>query len=708
MRIKAITVAILIASLLLFSIPSFYNSSVKCANENFIMIDPAEPDTQGVPPYTITVGEVVMVNVTIKNAVNIYGYNISIYWQNPDIVEFLDCYFNPFLGEPYTTQINQKGGRITLYASSQPPAKPVNGSGPIVTLYYKAKGLGSSIIDFDTANCRLIRQDGTLFTPSNFKRGMLAVTNTKIVVEPEELSGPVGQTVKANITVYNVVKLYGIQVNLTWDPEVLNLIRAEYSVPWKNKFELVNKIGVGYYALAVSGLSQPPDPYTGNYTFVNLEFNITKTGLTQIRFQTSKLGDVNAKQIVHAKVNAIFSNIKTTIGFSESSIIDAGLTEGQLFSLDLMITEVVELKNFKIRIFYPKFLNFSSVTFNELYLQEYNYTFDSTTKIVELTGSFVAESTGNFSVATLKFQVIGKGSGKITILSEKSSLKNGRGSEIPFKTDFCTFINWHNVGVTYFALTSPVQFGTSFALGEPVTVSVKVENLGASYENVGVVVIYEGNVTIDGNSTLIYDTLYNETINLEKFGSQNSSQLITFVWNTASLKAGTYRLVVNATLEIDDDLSDNVVEKTVNFAEYAVDLAIINVIVSPPRIPINGNSSLAVIVKNLGLTAQTFNLLIYLDGVLLTEYENVSLAGQYGEIFFVTLPRFSEPGQHFVNCTIPAVQGEKALQNNIFTITLTVGLISAAFPFETLTISLAVVVAILAAIIFYIKKKKRA
>lgn len=700
MKIKVITVTAQIA-LVLFTMMCFYTYPAKGVLYNSIRIEPSEPSTQGVPPYTVTVGQVVMVNLTIENAENLYGYNISISWQNPAIVEFLDYYFHPFLDEPYTTHITQKGGIITLYAISQAPANPVNGSGPLVTLYYKAKNLGESLINFDTANCRLIRQDGTQFTPSNFKRGKLAVTNTKIVVEPEELSGPVGQTVKANVTVYNVVNLYGIQINLTWNPELLNLIRAEYTVPWKKKFELTNKIGTGYYALAVSGLTQPPDPYTGNYTFVSLEFNITKQGLTQISFQTSKLGDKDGKPIVHAKVNAIFSNVKTTIGFSESLIIDASLTEGQRFPLNLTITDAVEVKDFKIRVSYPSFLNFSSINFNEMYLLNYSFTFDPITRFVEVNGTFHIESTGNFSIATLEFQITGRGSGKITIVSEKSSLKNGEGLELLFKTGFCTVINWRNVGVTYFDLTSSVKLGEKFAIGEPITVLMRIENLGASYENVNVSVRYEGNVTVDGNSTLIY----NETVYIERFGSQNSSQLVTFVWNTTSLAAGTYHLIVNATLEIDDDLSDNVVRKTISLIEYAIDLAIVNVMVSPPWVPINETASLVVIVKNLGLTTQTFNLSIYLDRELNCTFNNVTLTGSTGEMFFARLPRFLEPGQHLVNCTIPAVQGEEALQNNVYTKTFTVGLLSAAFPFETLTFSVVIIVA-LATIIFFIRKRR--
>jgi len=313
----------LIVLLLLFLACSFANlQNIQAAVENFVRIDPAEPTHQ--PSYAIAIGQVVMVNIIIENAVDIYGYNFTIYWANISIVEYVYYSFHPFLEEPYTYVIQVSGSKITVYAKSETPANPVSGSGVLVTLYYIGKNLGESLISFDPTNCWLIRQDGTQFRPSAFKRGKLTVVNTKIAVEPEELSGSVGETVKANITVYNVVDLYGIEINVTWNPEILQPTRVQYQVPWKNSFELRNLTGPGWYALAVAGLTQPPDPYTGNYTFVSITYKVLKIGTTKIKFETSRLPDINANPILHAEINAIFSNIKMIEGdINHDGIVDA-------------------------------------------------------------------------------------------------------------------------------------------------------------------------------------------------------------------------------------------------------------------------------------------------------------------------------------------------------------------------------------------------
>ena len=290
---------------------------------NTVVIEPREP-SGGVAPYAVIPGQQVTVNITIYNAVNIYGYNLTIYFKDPSLLEFVGFRYMPFLDEPYTTKdVHPIAGKIIVYAKSEPPAEPVSGTGTLVSLIFNATKVGETLIMFDAANSWIIMEDGTQKHPDSFKSGKLAVTNTKIAVEPEELSGSVGETVKANITVYNVVDLYGIEINVTWNPEILQPTRVQYQIPWKKSFELQNVTGPGWYALAVAGLTQPPDPYTGNYTFVSITYKVLKIGTTKIKFETSKLSDINANPILHAEINAIFSNIKMIEGdINHDGIVD--------------------------------------------------------------------------------------------------------------------------------------------------------------------------------------------------------------------------------------------------------------------------------------------------------------------------------------------------------------------------------------------------
>lgn len=673
--------------------------------ENYVIIEPSEPSTAGVSPYAIAPEQMVSVNVTIKNAVNVYGYNLTFYWDNLNIVEYVDYYFHPFLEEPYTSTITRLGNKVTVYAKSQSPANPVNGSGVLVTIFYKGKETGESLIRFDAANCYLIGQDGSQFYPSTFKRGKLVVTNTKIVVEPETLSGEVNETVKANITVYNVVNLYGIEFNVTWDPTVLTLTKVNYQVPWSAKFEARNQTGIGYYSLAVSGI-YPATSYTGNFTFTNLEFNVTQTGFSPITFAYSKLGDSTSKPIAHAIVNAIFSNVKTLISFDPAIITDTSKSPGYSFSVNLTISEAVNLKDFKIRISYSNILNVSSITFNEIFLTEANSTIDEVTRIFEVTGSFREEYIGDYMLATIEFTVANFGYAKVTVITSQSYLKNGEGSLQLFNTYPFTFANWRNVGVRQITLKSEVMFGAKFVIGQTVNVSVLIENIGASAENVNLTVSYQVDVTVEGNLTSFSEIIYEKTLFLEKYGEPNSITLETFTWNTTGLYAGNYYITANVTAEVDHDLTDNSLSKAIELIEYAIDVSIINVFIVPKFINVNETATANIIVKNLGLTNQIFNLLIYFDGELIEKFENISLAGGAGDIFFVTLPVLSEPGEHVLNCTIPAVPGEIKIVNNYYVSQLRVGLTAGQYPFETILIIVVIVAAVLAAVIAYLKRRR--
>lgn len=705
MKIKEF-IAFMTIVLLLVAETIFYIQPVYSQGENYVVIEPPEPSTAGVPAYAVTPGQTVLVNVTIINAVDIYGYNITFYWDNPDLVEFVDAYFHPFLQEPYSYKVTRVGNRVTVYAKSQDPANPVSGSGVLVTIYYTAKIVGESLIRFDVAQCYLIRQDGTLFSPSTFKRGKLVVTKTRIVVEPEMLSAAFNETVAANITVYEVVNLYGIEFKLIWDPTILTVSRVHYQVPWTNKFEVRNETGLGYYLLAVSGM-YPATAYTGNFTFVNIEFNVTRVGFSFVSFEYSKLGNDKSQQISHARVDSVFSNVNLSINFEPAIISDISIVEGNVFSVNLTITEAVNLKDFEIRISYPELLNVSSVIFNEIELAETAYRIDPVTRLIVLNGSFYTEYVGDYVVATIELTVVGFGSGKMTIISPQTQLKDGEGNSLPFKTSTFTFANWRNVSISGIKFESNIRLGKKFLIGEPITVSVLVENIGASAESVNLTISYQGNVTVEGNATEIFDTIYNTTLFLEKFGELNSSMQVTFLWNTTGLKAGDYYVSINATIEVDHDLTDNVLIEKLELVEFAVDVSVFNVLVVPPVVNTNESVILNIIVKNLGLQSQTFDLLVYLDGNLIETFENITLNGGSGDIIFVVLPGFPEPGRHLLNFTIPPVPKETRLENNYYVKSLVVGLTSSSLPIEIILPVVVVAAAILAVAAFYLKRRSK-
>jgi len=181
--LKISSIVIIILLLIAGSFVNFQN--VEGQQTNYVFVEPKEPSTSGVAPFATTPGQVVMVNVSIENAVAIYGYNITIYLADPTILEYLEYIFVSFLDEPYISEVRFVGSRFTIYAKSQYPATPVSGSSRLITLFFKAKTVGQTLINFDTSVTRLIKEDGSQILPGSFKRGLVAVTYTKVVIEPE-------------------------------------------------------------------------------------------------------------------------------------------------------------------------------------------------------------------------------------------------------------------------------------------------------------------------------------------------------------------------------------------------------------------------------------------------------------------------------------------------------------------------------------------
>ena len=683
------------------------------SQNNYVIIEPREPESASETPYSVVPGQQVMINISIQNAVEIYGYNLTISFLNPDILEFVSFRYMPFLEKPYVTKdVHPVGGKITVYAKSEPPAKPVSGSGTLITLIFTAKALGETTIKFEATDCWLIKEDGTKIHPSTYKRGKVAVTNTWIAIEPHRLEGNVSEIINAKVTVYNVKKLYGIEINITWNPEILNLIYVRYQVPWENKFELTNETGKGYYALAVAAL-YPEEPYTGNYTIINFQFNITKIGLTPISFKTSKLGDVDSEPLPHAKVAGIFSNVELTVGFDPSSIVDANLVKGEKFNVTLVLTKVSTLKKFNLTILYPEILNFSRFFFNEkLILLTKGYKSDLSMRTLTVWGEFVSEIeySRRIEIAAIEFEIRGYRKGYIEIdTSVENYLKDDKGNSLPFNLASCFFMNWRNVGITQLKFSSELMAGKNFVVGEPINIQVRVDNSGASDENVTLTISYEGMITVNGNTTKkVNGTIYEGNFILSAYGSENSSVVLDKIfWNTTGLDCGEYTVVVKVTIGVDHSPEDNSLQETITLIELPVDIAVVNVLVLPSdNVDVNETLYIAVVVSNYGLKDEIFDLLVYFDGDLVRSFEKVSLAAKTGDIFFMEL-KIPTQGRHVLNFTIPAVEGEKKLDNNFKFITLEVGLAGALPPHMIIGLIALVVVAVTVTVVLYVRRGRR-
>jgi len=134
-------------------------------------------------------------------------------------------------------------------------------------------------------------------------------------------------------------------------------------------------------------------------------------------------------------------------------------------------------------------------------------------------------------------------------------------------------------------------------------INVTVENKGASTETFNVTVY--ANTTMIGTQTVITLTSRNLTT-------------LTFTWNTTAFARGNYLISAVALLPVDNDLSDNVYIDGWVAVAFKNDIAVNSLTVgdsnhSLTEVCSGWNVSINVIVRNEGVSVETFNVTVYAD-----------------------------------------------------------------------------------------------
>ena len=161
-----------------------------------------------------------------------------------------------------------------------------------------------------------------LAIPANISVG-IASTTTRLYVDPPVNSAGVGSTFSIEVKVENVVNLYGWSCNLTFRPDMLQVLTVTHSswmqtnsgfpaLPLPTTID--NTIGYVFvgqilHVVATNGA-------TGNGSLVTVTFNVTSVGASYIDLTSSKLNKkvgANNVPIPHVAQNGIFDNRPTLL-----------------------------------------------------------------------------------------------------------------------------------------------------------------------------------------------------------------------------------------------------------------------------------------------------------------------------------------------------------------------------------------------------------
>jgi hypothetical protein len=270
----------------------------------------------------------------------------------------------------------------------------------------------------------------------------------------------VGDTFTINISVFDVQNLITWQVKVGWDPTLLNFsgiaLPADHIFKGKQFYTMGPTIepGAVTYALALatgqtsftgSGrlaqltlkIIKPPSPgqtLKCNITFLNVPmdtFLLNSMGM-DISFTT-----VGARYFYSAPW---IPPPPATLYIQPLKIVDPTLTEGSKFNVSLNIREASDLHSWKAKILCDKAILKASEVFEGDFLKTSGSTifsfaildYDATHEAVDMNCTLMDEIgvSGNGTLATITFEVVGLGASSITIV--EAELRNSLGLSLPF------------------------------------------------------------------------------------------------------------------------------------------------------------------------------------------------------------------------------------------------------------------------------------
>ena len=378
-----------------------------------------------------------------------------------------------------------------------------------------------------------------------------SATATIIQVDPPMLFAESGEHFTINLDIMNAVDVYAWQVNVTWDPSVLQYVDA--TLPPDHFLE--GRPG-GTTGLQISELNESVllgCLILGNYpgmlgtgTLVTVEFEVVGTGegVLKLASMYTTLLDSNLVDTYPGP------NLKLEDGYISS--IDHPPSAS--FTYSPTSPSVNEIVTFDASASYDP----------DGYIVSYEWDFGDGTNISvavpTATHAFTMQKTYTVTLIVTDnataTQMMMDTFNTTTVPHLWYELHSSNSTEVKLKGD-------HDIVVI-----SPSASPTSVTVGEPVTISVTVENQGMETETFAVIAYYDGNTAA---TTTVADL------------APDDSETLQLTWDTTDVAPGTYVIEVEASLEGDAHPDDNIKEDgtiTVELPEAPFPLEYIVIIVA--------------------------------------------------------------------------------------------------------------------------------
>lgn len=331
-----------------------------------------------------------------------------------------------------------------------------------------------------------------VITPKAFT----ATIYTKLYINPplknDTSLGP-GSTFFVNATVFNVTDLFTWQVQVKYDPSILNCTFAEIPAGSIFNFPVQPGTFIDYdEGTVISGASLIAAPgINGSDTLLRIQFTVVGRGYSYINYSepgrqtfllNSKLRDISV--IIE---NGEFYNWipppPAKLYINPPRVVDPLLIAGSRFNVSLSIINATNIFSWKAKIYYDKAIlnatdvfegNFLKSLGSTIFYSAIQHDYNTTHGLVDLNCTLTTGggANGNGELAIITFEVLGLGQSYITI--SQADIRDPSGNALPFTTSNGYF---NNILIAKLSIEPSEVSGPEYTPGTTFTINVTLDDV---------------------------------------------------------------------------------------------------------------------------------------------------------------------------------------------------------------------------------------
>jgi len=191
----------------------------------------------------------------------------------------------------------------------------------------------------------------------------LAFPETIVAVDPEINVAAPGESFDVNVTVTNVTDLYAFDINMTFNPSILNCTGVEEGAFLKQAgatwwFEPDIRNDKGYVLFGNSLFPAPSAGANGNGTLATITFKVLAEGTSSLDFSMTALNTLDeegvSQPIAHTRVEGTFIYpLNRDVAVTDVSASPSSVTAGQSVSVNVTVKNEGSInETFSVAIFY--------------------------------------------------------------------------------------------------------------------------------------------------------------------------------------------------------------------------------------------------------------------------------------------------------------------------------------------------------------------